>query len=79
MELKTYSRDDVLRLVRELIDAHGDQHRLARAINVTPGYISNVVCGRCPPGPALLREIGLEAVQTVVYREVGTKEQACTG
>ena len=73
MELgKTYTRGEVLLLVRELIAAYGNQHELARAINVTPGYISNVVTGRCPPGPAILAALGLEAVPTVVYREVGT-------
>ena len=71
MELgKAYSRDDVLRMLNELISAYGNQHELARAINVTPGYISNVVTGRCPPGPAILAVLGLEAVPTVVYREV---------
>lgn len=65
-----YSRDDVLRLLDELIAAYGDQHKLACAINVTPGYISNVVTRRCPPGPAILAALGLEAVPTVLYREV---------
>lgn len=64
-----YTRDDVLKMLHELIAAHGDQHALARAINVTPGYISNVVRGHCPPGPAILAAMGLEAVPTVVYRE----------
>jgi DNA-binding transcriptional regulator YdaS (Cro superfamily) len=60
--------EEVYRRIEVLIAEYGTQAAFARAINLSPVSVSDVVKRRKEPGPAMLKAIGVEKV--VSYREV---------
>lgn len=55
---------DVLAALRDRVAAAGSQRAWARACNISAPYVSDVLNGRRQPGPAILRALGLEAIET---------------
>jgi hypothetical protein len=53
--------EDVRKLLRKACDAAGSQRAWADANNVSAPYVSDVLCQRRDPGPAVLSALGLRA------------------
>lgn len=66
MELLTAA--EVRRLVRAQIRMRGDHSALARSWGVSTGTLADVLSGRRPPGPQVLRALGLRRVVGYHYR-----------
>jgi DNA-binding transcriptional regulator YdaS (Cro superfamily) len=60
--------DQVLALLRRQCDEAGGQAAWAKAVGVSPSYVSDVLVGRREPGAGILRHLGL--VRVVTYRKV---------
>lgn len=58
--------DIMIELQRRLAQA-GSQALLAKELNVSQPYLSNVLAGRADPGPLILDALGVERV--VTYRQ----------
>jgi DNA-binding transcriptional regulator YdaS (Cro superfamily) len=52
-------------LLRQKVKHMGSQAALARACGVSPMYLSDVLKGRRPVGPKLLKAIGYEVVREI--------------
>lgn len=61
-----------VRLMLLLIQDGGQQKDLAKALGVSPSYLSDVMNGRREPGPMILSRLGLR--RQVVYRPTGGGE-----
>ena len=55
------TEDDVRKLLRKACDTAGSQQAWANANNVSAPYVSDVLCQRREPGPAILSALGLRA------------------
>jgi len=66
--MKTYTADDVRRIIQDRAAPCGSVSRWARSVNVSPAYAIDVVSGKTEPGPRICTALGLERV--VTYREV---------
>ena len=63
-----YTIANIRVILRRKTIAAGSYEHLAREINVSNTYISNVVNGVQNPGPAIIRALGFEKV--VLYRKI---------
>jgi hypothetical protein len=55
------TQDDLIELIRSKIpNEMGGQAQLAEAVGVTPQNLNDVLNGRRPPGPTLLKAIGVK-------------------
>lgn len=63
--------DDVRNLLRKACDKSGSNRAWAKAHDVSPAYVSDVLLKRREPGPAILDPLGLEAEEErrVIYRK----------
>lgn len=61
--MKQYTAEDIVKLLRQ---SPLKQIELARAIGVSPQYLSDVLHGRRAPGPAILRYLKL--TKRVIYQ-----------
>ena len=69
----TLTHDEVVARLKNEHQQHGGTARgLARHIGVTPQYLSAIYSGRIPVGPAVLKHLDLERLDSTVYR---TKEK----
>lgn len=66
--------DDVRGILKAACEGAGSNRAWAKANDVSPAYVSDVLLGRREPGPAILEPLGLEAVEErhVTYRRVRT-------
>ena len=53
---------EVREKVRGAMEREGGVRALAKRLEVSPSYVSDVCCGRRAPGPAFLRLLGLRKV-----------------
>jgi hypothetical protein len=61
---------DVLKLLAADIRNAGSLRAWSRAHDLSPAYVSGVMCGRYPPAAAILAALGLERrVQTDIVRK----------
>lgn len=65
------TKESVIELLYRKQKAAGDRYRLANALGVPSGILSDVMNGRRDPGPTLLDALGLERV--VTYRKAAAK------
>jgi len=63
----SYSGAEVRALLAARVDGARGVRSLARAWQLSPAYISDVLGGRKAPGPAILRKLRLRAVTVVTY------------
>ena len=55
---------DLVKLLRERVKAEGGAFRFADNHNVSPGYVTSVMCGCTKPGPGIALALGLKKVVT---------------
>ena len=53
-------------LYRKLVDR--SQTALAREMNISVSYLHDVLVGRTPPGPLVLKFFGYERIETIVVK-----------
>lgn len=61
--------EEVVALLRQLVDAEGSAHAWARRHGVSTNYTLDALAGRRAPGPAILRAMGVEK-EAATYRLV---------
>lgn len=61
----------VIERIRKEADRAGSLRALAREWGVTHNYLSFVTRGIQPPGPTVLKKLGLRRVKTVRYEPAG--------
>lgn len=59
---------NIMHELQERLEKAGSQAALARELNVSQPYLSNVLAGRAEPGPLVLEAMGIEKVVTYQYR-----------
>lgn len=62
--------EEVLEELRRDIGDGVSQADLARKMDVSPAYLGDVLHGRKPIGPKVLKYLGLKKVVTVEYRAI---------
>lgn len=60
--------DDVRDALRDACDRAGSQRAWAQLHGIQPSYVGDVLSRGRPPGPAILRSLGI--VMTVTYERV---------
>lgn len=64
------TEEDVVKLLRERVGTqHGGRAAFARQAGINRAYITMVLGGKKPPGPAIIAALGLEKCPCV-YREI---------
>ena len=58
-------------IFKAAVDKAGGQAHFAESIGVSRAYINDVYHGRRSLGPRVLRELGLIAVTTTSYKNIG--------
>lgn len=71
------TEDDVRELVRQRLERHGDQSRLAIELGVSRGHLCNFLAGKKRPPAPLLAHFGLK--RAVAYIEKSSCGQAEKG
>jgi DNA-binding MarR family transcriptional regulator len=69
MASKTYTQQQVLRMVKELQGARNIA-AMAREFGVTDAYMGRLLRGMERPGPKILGKLGLVAEKVFIYRKV---------
>lgn len=54
--------DELVKLLREKVEAEGGQERFAQKYGITRGYVSAVLCGHHKPGPGIALVLGFKKV-----------------
>lgn len=73
--MSQYTIDQVIDMLYDrLYECGGSRTALARALKVSPGYITNVLNYNYLPGPAILNALGLRAVRIIVYEDFEVQE-----
>lgn len=57
-----------LAILQRRIESHGS-NVTARALGISPTYLSDVMCGRRKPGPKILKALGLKRIVTYQIAE----------
>ncbi len=70
------TRDDVNKLLEQMVERAGSRVALAKEIGVTSAYVGAVLLGNREPGPAILDVLGLERQVQVTYVKKTKKKQA---
>lgn len=71
MKSREYSEEQVREMISKLRDKLGGVRSLAREINVSPSYVSDVLTGRRAPGPDFLNAVGIRKEVIVRYVDDG--------
>ena len=61
----TLNRDDVIALIKKLIEQEGTQTAAAAKMGIVPPYVNDLLKGKRDPGPEVLGFFGLE--KKIVY------------
>ena len=66
---------DPVKELRDLVGYDIPAYQIAKDIGITPGYLSMVMSGARPPGPKVLKYLGLKVEKLIVvkYRRVNGK------
>jgi hypothetical protein len=56
--------DDLLKLLRQRVKEEGGQSRFAQNHGLSQGYVANVLCGTCKPGPSIAVAVGMKLVRS---------------
>lgn len=59
---ETLSRAEVTARIKHTVALSGGQARLARKLDVTPGYIGHLLAGK-KPGPKICKLIGVQEIR----------------
>jgi transcriptional regulator with XRE-family HTH domain len=54
------TRSDVLKILRDQITIAGSQRKFALQHGISPAYLNEVLHGKRPPGPVILKAIDIE-------------------
>lgn len=52
--------EQVIKQLKQYVDAHGSQLAAAKSIDCTPPYLNDVLRGKRSPGPKILKALGLQ-------------------
>lgn len=68
------TRDDVNKLLEQMVERAGSRAALAKEIGVTPAYVGAVLLGNREPGPAILKVLGLRRQVQITFVKAGEKK-----
>lgn len=65
---QTYTTEEIREMLRAAIAEAGNQRAAAVKLGVSVAYLNDVIKGRAAPGRLILEALGLERIETIVYR-----------
>lgn len=73
--MRQLTKEEFLSQLQDRVDDEGSQRSLARKLNISPGYLNDVLQRRKEPREKLLNSLGLQAVTHYVTTSGKTEEK----
>lgn len=65
------TQEEAIKLIRQLIETEGSQTKAAAKLDISSGYLSEILNSERPISDGVARKLGYERV--VVYKPIGKK------